>query len=212
MLELLRATLAPARYHPVVPDPKPERSRFLTILGFLAVAMGVWGGTFVTFVYDSFDQMVQRSGPPGGPYTYGQRPGIEPWVLAYCAVSALLMAAAGIGLLFRRRWGPALAGFAGAAWTITSFGILWNEVRLLRGYSWSPPGYRLSLAAFAGGALVASMFGLLCLSCLLRRPLREECGAGVPTGLLRIAILAWAGVAMIMTKGWYDWHWSAWGF
>ena len=173
--------------------------------------MGVWGGYFVLVAYDSFDQMVQRSGPRGGPYTYGPRPDIEPWVLTYCAASALLMAAAGIGLLLRRRWGPALAALAGTSWTITAFGILRSEVRLLIGFSLSPPSYRLALVMYAGGAFVALLFGLLCLTCLIRRPLREECGAKAPTAILGIAILAWAGVAITVTKLWYDWHWKAWG-
>ena len=66
--------------------------------------------------------------------------------------------------------------------------------------------------AYTGGAFIALIFGLLCLLCLCHRPLREECGAGVPSRGLRLAILAWAGAATIVTKLWYDWHWSAWGF
>jgi hypothetical protein len=172
--------------------------------------MGGWGGYALLYIEDSFDVWVERSGPRGGPYTYGPRPELEPWVLSFGALSALIMLAAGIGLLFRRRWGPTLAGFAGTAWAILSFGILWSEVRFLRGFSISPDSARQWRVACAGGALVTLIFGLLCLSCLTRRPVREECGAGSPGRAVRISILVWAGAAVILMKLWYAWYWGFW--
>lgn len=195
-----------------MPDAAPERSRFLSVLGVLCLLMGVWGGFFVAVAYDMFDQMVSRSGPPGGPYREGPRADIEPWVLGYCAISAVLTLLAGIGLLLRRRWGPALASFAGASWTVTSFGVLWSEVRLLTRGTMAPPSYRQAHEAYAGGTVIALIFGLFCLSCLIRRSSREECAARSPGWILGLALLAWSGAAATVTMLWYDWHWKSWGF
>jgi hypothetical protein len=196
-----------------VPDAFPQRSRFPTVLGILALLMGAWGWRFIYWVRVAFDLMVQRVGPVGGPFREGPRPSIEPWVLAYCALSTILMSAGGLGLVLRRRWGPALAGLAGEAWSITSIGFLICHagilVRLRLPPSRSADLIHRTSVMMGARSLVTLALGLACLSCLHQRRLREECGGATPTPWkLLLAVTGWGLVSVGVTFAWLDWYWK----
>lgn len=193
-------------------DVEVHRSRFPTIVGTAALLLGLWSVYFLLVVREFFDQMVSSSGPRGGPLTYGPRPEIEPWVLLYCAASTGLMVPAGIGLLRRKRWSPALAGLAGTAWAVGSLAFLYVEFRVLRGISFSPSIVRLYHVAYAGAALIVTIHALCCLSCVILRSVREECGAESPSWFLILGMGTVAAASIALAAWWTSWYWRAWGF
>ena len=193
-------------------DAGAHRSRFPTLVGTAALLLGLWSVYFLLAVRRFFEQMVPSWGPRGGPFTHGPRPEIEPWVLLYCAASTAMMVTAGIGLLLRKRWSPALAGLAGTAWMVGSLAFLGLEFRVLRGIAFSPSVLRLYHVVYAGAALIVAIHAVSCLSCALLRGVRQECGAEPPSWILILGMLMIASASIALAAWWSDWYWSSWGF
>lgn len=167
-------------------------------MGLLCVAMGTWGIFFTVHVHRAFCQVAQSIGWGRTIILrQGALPASEPWVLGYCAASALLMAAGGWGLLRRRPWAPRAVALAGIAWIVSSLASLSYHVNVawtLRP-SMQPQagGLRRMLAAYALASLAAFAFGMVCAACPFRPRLRRECddAGALPGSLATLAIGAW---------------------
>jgi len=122
------------------------------------------------------------------------------------------MVTAGIGLLVRKRWSPALAGLAGTAWTVGSLAFLRVEFRVVRGISFSPAILRLYHVAYAGAALIVAIHAVCCLSCVLLPGVKKECGTESPPWMLTLGMVLVAAASIAIAAWWTDWYWGVWGF
>jgi hypothetical protein len=193
------------------------RSRRVTTLGALCLAMGAWGIFFSYHVHLAFVQVAQSFG--WGRYTVhlgkGGRPDNERWIVGYCIVAAFLMAAGGAGLLRRKAWGPRTVAIAGIAWILSALASISYHVNV----AWTlrpsmqphAGGLRWMLSSYAVASVVAFAFGIVCAACPFRPRLRAECGdtGALPGSLATLAIGAWGSFcAWATTSGclhfWYS--------
>lgn len=180
--------------------PPDLRSRRVTALAAACLAAGAWGLFFAWHLHLAFDQVARSFGWTRTTVRLRQAPATdtESWVVAYCVLAALLMAAGGWGLLRRRRWAPRTVAAAGIAWITSALASISYHVNV----AWTlrpsmqpqATGLRWMLASYAAASLVAFAFGIVCTSCPFHPRVREECedSGDLPGSAATLAIGAWS--------------------
>src|SRR5207249_2180868 len=133
----------------------------------------------------------------------------------YCEMSSLLALAGSFGLLARRRWGPPLAALAGLSWAVTSIGFFIYDAAVFPRVTAFAPRTQVQrdVLAYAGGAVVAMILGILLMTPLYRPAIRSECGDTTPSSgsFTRIAVVFWGLCALSVTSAWIRWYLKLWG-